>query len=668
MSEATTDRLAQARRCILSGQTLDATRICRAILQSEPLNHGALSLLGWAASASGNHAAAVEFTQQAISLSPETAEYYSHLSAYRAALGQNDQAEAAARQALAIHPQFAEAHYNLGLALNNQGRAAEAATEYRQALAINPGFIQALNNLGVVLGALCQLHEAEQVYRKGLALAPESPEIHMNLGQALQGLGHHAEAVQAYRQALLLRPTYDWAENNLGSALKEQGRVDEAIAAFRRALTITPGFAIAHSNLLMELHKLPGTTSAELAAAHAEWDQQHAAPLCSTWRPHDNSLDPERPLSLGFVSADFGRHPVGYFIVRLLEALDLRQCSLTCYSSRAIHDDLTDRLVAATNVWREMRGQSDEQLAAQIRRDQIDILFDLAGHTNSNRLLTFARKPAPIQISWFGYVGTTGLAAMDYVLADRFHAPPGAEAHYRERIIRMPDGYACYDPPAYAPPVAPLPAQGRGYVTFGSFNNLAKINERVLHLWSEVLRQVPGSRLLIKFRGLGDSETQQRYRELFQAAGGDNERLDLEGQSNHVEFLQAYERVDIALDPLPYSGGLTTCEALWMGVPVVTCPGETFASRHAFSHLNNAGFGGLVAPNFGDYVARAVDLVSDLPRLASLRLALRPQMARSPLCDGPRFAANFLEAMRTVFRSYVAKARASGGSTISAAR
>jgi predicted O-linked N-acetylglucosamine transferase (SPINDLY family) len=355
---------------------------------------------------------------------------------------------------------------------------------------------------------------------------------------------------------------------------------------------------------------------------------------------------------LGFLSPDLGRHPVGYFLVRVLESLDPAQCETVCYSDRAVHDNVTARFQAAATRWHDVFGISDPRLAAEIRAEGIDILFDLAGHTSGNRLLVFARKPAPIQVTWAGYVGTTGLETMDYLLADRWEVPPGAEPYYRERVLRMPDGYVCFDPPADAPAVTPLPAPQRGGVTFASFNNPAKITPQVIEVWSRILDRLPGSRLVLKFRGQDEGGVARRFLDLFAAQGIDRDRVELLGGSPHAEFLAAYQRVDLALDPFPYNGGLTTCEALWMGVPVITCPGQTFAGRHSLSHLSNVGLTETIAADLDQYVELAVGLAADLPRLASLRAGLRQRVAASPLCDGKRFAANLTALLRAVWETW----------------
>jgi predicted O-linked N-acetylglucosamine transferase (SPINDLY family) len=313
---------------------------------------------------------------------------------------------------------------------------------------------------------------------------------------------------------------------------------------------------------------------------------------------------------------------------------------------------MTARFQAVASDWRDVFSLADEELAERVRADRIDILLDLAGHTGANRQLVFARKPAPVQITWLDYEGTTGLKAIDYLLGDRYTIPPGAERWYHERVLRMPDGFVCYDPPAEAPAVGPLPALGRGAVTFASFNLPAKITPQVVDVWAQILACVPHSRLWLKYRGLNDADAADRFRRMFGERGIAADRLLLEGWSPYAEFLPLYQQIDIALDPFPYSGGLTTCEALWMGVPVITWPGETFASRHGLSHLSNVGLMETIATSQAEYVELAERLAGDLPRLAAMRGGLRERMAQSALCDGQRFADNLLSVLRGVWRDW----------------
>jgi predicted O-linked N-acetylglucosamine transferase (SPINDLY family) len=447
-------------------------------------------------------------------------------------------------------------------------------------------------------------------------------------------------------------PDYAEAHSNLGIALQDEGKLDEAVAGCRRALELKPGDAKTLSNLLLALQYHAGVTLSKLAAAHAGYDRLHAAPLRTARRRHDNVRDPHRRLRVGFVSPDFGRHPVGYFLIRGLENLDRDQWETVCYCDRIIEDDLTARFQAAAMSWRDVSCLSDKELTEQILADRIDILFDLAGHTAKNRLPVFACKPSPIQVTWAGYAGTTGLEAMDYILADRYEIPVEAEDHYCERVLRMPNGYVCYDPPGDASPVSPLPALKEGYVTFGSFNNPVKINRLVVEVWAKILHRLPHSRLVLKFKGMSDSSIAEGLAEEFASHGIDPRRIECLGWSAHATLLAEYHRIDLALDPSPYNGGLTTCEALWMGVPVITCPGETFASRHSLAHLSNVGLTETIAGNPEAYVDLAVGLANDLPRLAAMRAGLRQRVAESPLCDGKRFAADWMHLFRGVWRDW----------------
>ena len=389
------------------------------------------------------------------------------------------------------NPRYAEAHNNLGVALMEAGRVEEAAACCRRAVELKPDYAEAHNNLGNVLKEQGMLDEAAACCRRAVALRPDFAVFHNNLGNVVKEQGELEDAAACYRRAIELEPDYAEAHNNLGNVCKDQGLADEAIACYRRALDLKPDYAAAHSNLLFAMQYRAGITPAALFEAHADYDRRHAQfpdlhP--SSFIPHPSS---HSHLRLGFVSPDFGRHPVGYFLIRVLESVDRAEIETICYCDRRRKDDLTSRLQAATAQWRDTVGCSDRQLAEQISADRIDILFDLAGHTAHNRLLVFGRRPAPIQMTWAGYVGTTGLAAMDYLLADRYEVPPGAERHYRERVLRMPDGYVCYDPPAYAPPVGPLPALQCEAVTLGCFNNPAKITPLAVEVWARVLRRLP---------------------------------------------------------------------------------------------------------------------------------------------------------------------------------
>ncbi len=673
-----------------AGRLRPAEQLYRQILQADPRHADATHLLGVLAGQTGNHAAAVQWITAAIEINPLQAVFHVNLgqfyrdlqkqpeaiACFRRALqltpddflahnhlgralmdnDQCDEAVAAFRLSVELNPRFAESQYHLGVLLHWQGRFAEAVVHLQQAVELAPNNLAAHNRLGNALADAGRMDEAVECHRRVVQMQPNLAAGYSELGNVLINRGNLAEGEACCRRAIELQPDLFEAHNNLGTSLSRQGRCDEAVACYRQTLALRPDVSVVHHHLLATLHYLPGLTPQELARAHREFDQRHAAPLQTTWRPHACVPDAERPLRLGFVSPDFCRHPVGYFLVRALENLDRGQCEVVCYSNRTRRDPLAARFHAAASLWRDVVGWSDDQTARHIRDDRIDILFDLSGHTHGNRLLTFARRPAPIQITWIGYEGATGLSAIDYLLADRHVAPIGAEQPDCEKVLRLPDGYVCYDPPADAPDVGPLPAAKKGYVAFASFNNPAKINREVAAVWARILRRTPASRLSLKYAGLADEAVRRRFLDLFAAEGVDPQRLELTPPCSYDEYLAGYNQVDIALDPFPFSGGATTCEALWMGVPVLTCPGPTFASRHGLSYLSNVGLTETIATGVDDYIERAVSLAGDLPRLAAIRAGLRDRMAASPLCDGKRFAENLMSLLRSVWRQWAQSA------------
>jgi predicted O-linked N-acetylglucosamine transferase (SPINDLY family) len=636
-----------------AGRLQLAAEIYRQILAVAPEHADALHLLGVIAHQSGQSALAEQHIRRAIELQPSAAAYHNNLGEVLRALGRLDEALASYQQAIALQPEYPAPHNNLGELWRTRAEFDQAVRCYRRAIALQADYAEAHNNLGLALEELGHLTEAVASYRRAIDVQPGLALAWNNLARALQSGGAWDDAVACYQQALALDPQSAGACNNLGTALRDQGQLSDALACYERARQLNPQLAMAHSNRLCTLRCDPAVTPAALAAAEAEFDQRFAAPLQATWQPHANSPDPDRPLRLGFISPAFSRGPIGSFLIRVLEHLDRAACAVCCYSDRTRDDALTARFQAASTLWRRTAGLNDEQLAAQIRDDRIDLLFDLTGHAPHNRLLVFARRPAPIQITWIDSVGSSGLAAMDYVLADARLIPPQFEANYAERVLRMPHSSVCYEPAAEAPAVGPLPAKAAGQVTFGSFNQPAKIHAAVIATWCKILRRVPGSRLVLKYRGLTSTLAQQHYRQLFDAHGIDAHRLELQPHAPLAQYLAEYGRIDVALDPFPHCGGLTTCDALWLGVPVVTCPGETFASRQSLSHLAAIGLTETIARDLDHYVDIAVRLATNLPHLAQVRAGLRAQMARSPLCDGPRFAADFRALLRDVWRRWV---------------
>jgi protein O-GlcNAc transferase len=490
------------------------------------------------------------------------------------------------------------------------------------------------------------------VYRKAIALKPDSAEAHVNLGNALREAGQLDAAIAAYRQAIARRPDYAEASNNLGDALKDIGQLDEAIAAFRQAITLKPDFADAHSNLVLALNYHAGHNAEAIAEEHRRWNLQHAEPLRQLIRPLKNNRDPDRRLNVGYVSADFRNHSVSRFLLPLFRHHDHNAYRIVCFSDVRNEDATTQNLRACADEWHKIAGFADQRVADLIREKQIDILVDLAGHTAGNRLRVFARQPAPVQVTYLGYPATTGLSQMDYRLTDALADPPGkTESLHSEKLWRLPVCNWCFDEPENAPPVRSSRADGP--ICFGTFNNFAKASPAVMELWAAILKATPSSRLMIKSQALAEPDVRLRITQFFDSRGVQPDRLDLRGgEPDFRSHLEVYNQLDIALDSFPYHGTTTTCEALWMGVPVVSLAGPSHVSRVGVSLLSAVGLPELIAQSEEEYVAIAVALAADLPRLAELRQALRRRMRSSPLMDEPRFARDIEAAYRRMWQTW----------------
>jgi predicted O-linked N-acetylglucosamine transferase (SPINDLY family) len=494
------------------------------------------------------------------------------------------------------------------------------------------------------------------MYRRALALQPDLAQAHSNLGTALEQTGQFEEAVAEYRTALRLKPDLVETHYNLANTHWDMGLLDDAVAGYQHALQLKPDYADARSNLLLALHYVASPDVESIYREHRKWEDLHARPLEQEIARHANEPNSNRRLRIGYVSPDFRLHSVASFFESLLACHDRREVEVFCYSNVLGADAVTDRLRLQAGHWREITGLGDADVAGLIRGDQIDILVDLAGHTGRHRLLTFARKPAPIQVTWLGYCDTTGLSAMDYRLTDAHADPPGTTEHlHSEQLFRIPTGAWCFRPSEHAPPVNDPPVLRGGGVTFGSFNALPKITDEIVSIWSRVLCELPDSRLLLKNLGFQDASVQRRLRTRFAKGGVAPERVGLLGRLPELaDHLACYHRIDIALDTFPYHGTTTTCEALWMGVPVVTLAGRTHAARVGVSLLNSVGLPELVAASAEDYVRTATTLARDLPRLAQLRRTLRERMAHSPLMDAPRFARAIEAAYRDMWQRWCA--------------
>jgi predicted O-linked N-acetylglucosamine transferase (SPINDLY family) len=623
-----------------------------ALNPQQPEGH---SNLGNALSDCGRLGEAVACYQKAVALAPDFAAAHMNLGSALLKQGRLAEALAVTRRAIQLQPQYAKAHNNLGVIWLHLKRPADAVTACQTAVQLNPGYADACGNLSMALQTLGRQDEAIAWGRRAIQLNPQSPDAYNNLANALSERGQLTEAIACYHKALELRPDYLEADNNLGTCCEKLGKLDEAIACYRRVIARKPDYVSAHNNLLIALQYHQDHDPQALFAEHLRWARQHAEPLAAARRPHDNDRTPHRRLRLGYVSPDLRQHPIPFFLEPLLAAHDHEHFTVTCYADLVRPDLVTQRLRGYADEWRDVTGMPDEEVADLVRRDRIDLLVDLAVHAPYNRLLVFARKPAPVQLTYLGYCNTSGLAAIDYRVTDAHVDPPGlTEAYHSEQLLRLPASFCCYRPPEEAPPVNPLPARRSGQVTFASLNRLAKITPQVMELWSRILAAVPGSGLMMQANGLGDAATQQYVRDTFGKHGIAADRLLLLDWGSFDQYLAQFHQIDIALDTFPFTGHTTTCHSLWMGVPVVTLAGRTPIARVGVSLLSNLGLGELIIDTPDAYVEIASQLAGDWERLEQLRAGMRERMSRSPLLDARTFTRNLEEAYRRAWETWCA--------------
>lgn len=554
-------------------------------------------------------------------------------------------------KAYALDPDHALITSYLGHALLLLDRHQEAEHFYRKVLARSPDSAEANFDLGNALKGLRRFEDAAASYRQALKLRADYPVAWCNLGVALREMGLSGEAASCFRRAIEAKADYHEAWNNLGIALGDLGQLPAALECYQRCIEFTPHYLDAMHNTLFA-HNLIADQSPQTMLEGA---RKFAALVADRAKPYQRWFcQPvlDKRLRVGLVSGDLRTHPVGYFLESTLATLDRDRLELFAYSNNVQEDSLTQRIKPCFVAWINARGLSDEALARRMHDDGIDILIDLAGHTAHNRLSVFAWKPAPVQVTWLGYFATTGVPGMDYILGDPQVTPEDEAFHFSESIWRLPEIYYCFTPPNLTIEPARLPALSNGYVTFGCFNKLSKLNDAVVALWARILLQLPDSKLFLKTKELGEEEPARALRERFAAQGIEEERLIFEGQSPRVEYLAAYNRVDLALDPFPFPGGTTSVEGLWMGVPVVTLKGDRFIGHQGETILANAGLGDWIAADSDNYVAKAVAYAGALNELSELRGRLRSQLLASPLCDAPRFARNFEDALRAMWMKW----------------
>jgi predicted O-linked N-acetylglucosamine transferase (SPINDLY family) len=564
-----------------------------------------------------------------------------HFAQAQASWTQGDLGRAAdhLQRGLALQPQFAEAHNNLGLVLHALGRRDAAVDSLRRAIALKPDYGWAHSNLGNLLQAQRKFDEAIASYRAALRFEPGHVQARVNLGNVQRIRQDLDGAIASFREALAVRPDFAIAHMGLAEALQARGDLDGAITGFRRALALQPDLFDAHSGLLFAMSFHPGfAPAARLAEA-----RRYGAAVAARARPFANwpaatAIGQGRPLRVGLISGDLRSHPVGYFVESVITHLDPTRVELLAYPTLPQEDEVTVRIKPRFAAWHSVVDLGDEAAAARIRADGIQVLVDLAGHTAYNRLPVLAWKPAPVQASWLGFFGTTGVPGIDYLIADRVSVPESAREQFTESVWYLPDARFCFTPPAEAPAVVPAPASGNGCVTFGSFQGVVKLTDAVLAAWAAILRAMPTARLRLQNAQMDFPDARARLLERLRGAGIEPVRVRTVGQLPRDEYLRAHAEVDIVLDTFPYGGATTTCEALWMGVPTLTLAADFFAARQGASLNASVGLDDWIARDVDDYVARAVAHATDVEGLARLRASLRERMRASPLCDAPRFA------------------------------
>ncbi len=630
------------------GELAAAQAAYRVALSRKPDDPSTLGNLGTVLREMGELDAAIRLFETAAQIEPHAACHGVNLGMTLSERGDFPAAESLLRAVLAREPGNADAVFNLGNALQGLGRPREALEQYRYATRLRPGYAEALNNLGNVHKELGDFAAAQAAFGAALAARPAYVTAINNAGCLERTLGRLETAEDLLRGGLRLDPRHPALHDNLGNVLKDAGALDEAIEHYRQALEIDPANAATHSNLAYAL-SFQCAEPAPVLEECRRWGARFAAPLERTRTSTAPDLTPDRRLKIGYVSGDFREHCQSLFTLPLLAHHDRRAVEVFCYSSVERPDACTRRIESHADVWRNVRALDDDALARIVCQDRIDVLIDLNMHMANGRPLLFARKPAPVQIAWLAYPGTTGIEAIDYRLSDPRLDPEGCERHYSERTLYLPDTFWCYDPQHADLEVSALPALEHGYITLGCFNNPCKFTDRTLHLWSSVMRAIPGARLALLAPA---GRHRQRLIERLGAHGIDAALTRFLDFRPRAEYLRFYHDVDFGLDTVPYNGHTTSLDALWMGVPIVTRTGDTCVGRAGLSQLYHLDLMDLVAGSDEAFVANAVALAADLDRLGTLRRSLRASMQRSALMDAARFAHNIEHAYRSAWLAH----------------
>lgn len=635
-----------------AGNLQEARDLSCRVLEQHAGHADAWHLLGLVAHRAGQNDFALTCLERARELNPQDACLHWNLGSVYLNVDRLPQSEAALRQALRLQPDLVGAHLNLGNVYLRRRLADEAAECYRQALRHDPDCALAHNNLGIVLMNGARYEEAIACFQEALRCDEKFVQAHINLGFCFQQLGHLEDAVECYQTVLRFKPDSPEVFFNMGGILKDACRAREAAVCYRRALAMNPDGAWRyHTNLLHVMTFDPECDPDELFAEHRRWGELHAnvTPLPPVT---GRDADPGRRLRVGYVSPDFRKHPVMRFVEPILAHHDPARVEVFCYAEVSKPDAVTRRLRERVGPWRWTCDLTDLEVARMVREDEIDVLVDLAGHTADHRLRAFAYRPAPVQVSYMGYLNTTGLTAIDYYLTDAVLDPPGEPHRYTEELVRLPHGVCCFAPPEEAPEVNPLPARRNGRVTFGSLHRLHKVTPATVAVWSRALRAVPDAELLVFWPAMSDYVKQNLLKE-FASHGIGKERVRLCSQTPVGGYFGVYREIDIGLDVFPWTGYTTTCETLWMGVPVIGLYGARHSARSTASLLTQVGLTDWIARTPDEYAALAAKFAGDLDALEALRRRLRPLTAET-LCNGKRFTRALEDVYQEMWKKWCA--------------
>ena len=557
-------------------------------------------------------------------------------------------------QAILIQPNHAQSHNNLGVVFVELGEVQKAISCYQKAISIQPDYADAHNNLGVVFNKLGEDQKAISCYQKAISIQPNYADAHYNLGNVLDKLNKHQEAIICYEKVIQINPNYADAHYNQGNALKELGEFKKAISCYQKAINSKHNYAPAYNNMLFALLYMEKTDSKYYLSKTREFRSSLKPINDDLLLKYQFNIKPKK-LRIGFVSGDFREHPVGFFLLDTLNHLKNNDLELIAYSNSQIEDSLSIKLKSHFTIWHEIVSQSNMDVINKIRKDGIHVLVDLSGHSEKNRLPIFINKPAPVQASWIGYPGSTGIPEIDYLIGDPFVTPENMNGHFTEKIFRLPNIWVCFTAPDFDVQISDLPVIKNGYVTFGSFNHLSKINDEVISLWSKILKSIPKSKIFLKTKQLNNSYLKEKIISKFKENGINLNSIILEEGTSRSKLLNSYNKVDIALDPFPYSGGVTSLEAIWMGVPVLTKKGFKFASRTTESIIHNSGMPDWVANDENEYVKKAIKFSTNLELLTEINKSLRQVALESPLFNSTLFAKQLNNAFWEMWNNFILK-------------